>query len=545
MGARFSRARKGVEAASAFGEITAKKTETEGGENGEVAGNSSTGKDDQPTAPETKTASAVVENTGPETKQPVAESTEETGSVKKTGTQDDENGGNNIDDEETASETKEATAVNAEPQIEPPVTESDKTETPTTEAVKQPASVQDETALLKEEPTSVKEEPALTKEEPALEREEPVLLNEEPSLIKEEPSLVKEEPALLKEEPASVKEEPALTKEEPALETEEPVLLQREPSLVKEEPALVKADPTPGAIEPVEAALTITDAEEVISKHDTTSEPTEKTLTVNNLIESSPVSPEASLISTESVPEDSSMATVKETQIMQNETVEEKADIIVEENLLETSTNLVETELREPEKIGDKVEDVNIKINEDIKQDQEVKEQTTLKETNSDGIISNGDLTIGDNTTKDSGVFLSLENIEPVNVMDEQEKSTQIVETTSEKKADDLLFLENGDKNGIIPEEKNNTTLDELENKVTNNDISSASLLDFATEEPTNFNNSTPTMEKTDAVDGSALKFEPSGIESISSQDLQFLENSKAQNGSKTEDAVVENLLDF
>merc|ERR1712106_59875 len=168
-----------------------------------------------------------------------------------------------------------------------------------------------------------------------------------------------------------------------------------------------------------------------------------------------------------------------------------------------------------------------------------------LKETNSDEIISNGDLTIGDNTTKDSGVFLSLENIEPVNVMDEQEKSTQIVETTSEKKADDLLYLENGDKNGIIPEEKNNTTLDELENKVTNNDISSASLLDFATEEPTNFNNSTPTMETTDALDGSALKFEPSGIESISSQDLQFLENSNAQNGSKTEDAVVENLLDF
>merc|ERR1711892_1006534 len=275
--------------------------------------------------------------------------------------------------------------------------------------------------------------------------------------------------------------------------------------------------------------------------HDTTSEPTEKTLTVNNLIESSPVGPEGSLISTESVPEDSSMATVKETQIMQNKTVEEKADIIVEENLIETSTNLVETELREPEK----VEDVNIKINEDLKQDQEVKEQITLKETNSDGIISNGDLTIGDNTTKDSGVFLSLENIEPVNVMDEQEKSTQIVETTSEKKADDLLYLKNGDKNGIIPEEKNNTTLDELENKVTNNDISSASLLDFATEEPTNFDNSTPTMEKTDAVDGSALKFEPSGIESISSQDLQFLENSKAQNGSKTEDAVVENLLDF
>eukprot|EP00092_Neocalanus_flemingeri_P017123 GFUD01018519.1.p1 GENE.GFUD01018519.1~~GFUD01018519.1.p1 ORF type:complete len:606 (+),score=237.20 GFUD01018519.1:62-1879(+) len=126
-------------------------------------------------------------------------------------------------------------------------------------------------------------------------------------------------------------------------------------------------------------------------------------------------------------------------------------------------------------------------------------------------------------------------------------------EQTKETKTDDLLSLVNVEQE-LKAEPAQEKTLENSENitdltnlEVLDEKVSDpiASLVDFTNVDMENVNSNKDILDKTDAVDFGTLEFEPTGIETIGEKDLAFLEN--CQNGSKNEqeDASVGNLLDF
>jgi len=114
-----------------------------------------------------------------------------------------------------------------------------------------------------------------------------------------------------------------------------------------------------------------------------------------------------------------------------------------------------------------------------------------------------------------------------------------------DKKVSGLFSTNNNEQNDDEPEGDVLIHADDIKMPIKDNEENSTSLLDFGSEEPKVENNDTDSAKKTNAVDVAILEFEPTGIESINTQDLLFLDTVKAQNGSKSEDPEVENLLNF
>jgi len=156
---------------------------------------------------------------------------------------------------------------------------------------------------------------------------------------------------------------------------------------------------------------------------------------------------------------------------------------------------------------------------------------------------------------------MEIENNDSFKVL--EEKIVEDHEEIAQEKVDDLFSLDKGEKkDDNLGSEVVQT--ENLEKRMETNGESSASLLNFGEEEPKTGNEKSSTslldfgaeesnpggndfaaIAKKDVVDIATLDFEPTGIESINSQDLQFLETVKAQTVTKSEDPEVENLLNF
>ena len=250
-----------------------------------------------------------------------------------------------------------------------------------------------------------------------------------------------------------------------------------------------------------------------------------------------------------------------------SEFIQEKGNLSSPSSTKGEEKNLEQTEAE------DKMDSVTVEVEQEtdiLNPLEETNKQETLNDANvlidtrSLDLVSNTDLFTGDNSQlieNTDNHIMEIENDDGFKVL--EEKIVEDHDEIAQEKVDDLLSLDKGEKkDDNLGSEVVHT--ENLEKQMRTNEESSASLLNFGEEEPKTGNeksstslldfgaeesnpggNDTTVIAKKDVVDIATLDFEPTGIESINSQDLQFLETVKAQNVTKSEDPEVENLLNF
>merc|ERR1719233_170739 len=180
--------------------------------------------------------------------------------------------------------------------------------------------------------------------------------------------------------------------------------------------------------------------------------------------------------------------------------------------------------------------------NAEVQQEQDAlkhQEETNKQETLDDANIPNDTKTL--DLVSNTDLFTA-ENSQLIEKNDNHVMGEEILKAHYEiakEKVDDLFLLGNVEKNGHMQEGDEVIPAENLEKPMNNTENSSASLLDFGAEEPKTGHSDATAIKKKDVPDITGLDFEPTGIESINTQDLQFLETSKAQNVTKFEDPEV------
>merc|ERR1719206_417792 len=242
------------------------------------------------------------------------------------------------------------------------------------------------------------------------------------------------------------------------------------------------------------------------------------------------------------------------------------------ENLSSPSSTKGEEKNLEQTEAEDKMDSVTVEVEQEtdiLNHLEETNKQETLNDANvlidtrSLDLVSNTDLFTGDNSQlieNTDNHIMEVENDDSFKVLEEkikedhneiaQEKVDDLFSVDKGEKKDDkscseVVHTENLEKQMKVGESSASLLNFGEEEPKSGNEKSSTSLLDFGEEESNPGGNDTTAIMKKDVVDIATLDFEPTGIESINSQDLQFLETVKAQNVTKSEDPEVENLLNF
>lgn len=470
MGSRFSKARRGVEAAAAFGEAKDKKEAINTTENDKGVINNNT----------------------------------------------------NDKQEDSGKETEEVPVIdNKEPEIKQSILEDDINKKSTSASVIEPAKTMEECAVVKDVPLD-----ETTLEEKIEEKEVADNLNDKVSDdnnrdVQTDGTMIDAIDKILPENKQSLLDFEETSTNESALVKEEALLMTEEPDLIEKELISVTKDTT------IEEDLTFNGP--VLS---------ESNLLGENSSESAK--------SCEAILTPTNDKTVDEKISLENQQEEHDLSELIqhEENPstpVSTNDEIKKIDKTEPE---DKMDSGNAEVQQEqdaLKHQEETNKQETLDDAN----IPNDTKTL--DLVSNTDLFTA-ENSQLIEKNDNHVMGEEILKAHDEnakEKVDDLFLLGNVEKNGHMQEGDEVIPDENLEKRMKDTKNSSASLLDFGAEEPETGHSDATAIEKKDVPDITGLDFEPTGIESINTQDLQFLETSKAQNVTKFEDPEVENLLNF
>lgn len=470
MGSRFSKARRGVEAAAAFGEVKDKKEASNTTENDKGVINNNT----------------------------------------------------NDKQEDSGKETKEVPVIdNKEPEIKQSIVEDDINEKSSSVSVIEPAQTFEECAVVKDVPL---DETALG--EKIDKKEVADNVNDKDSGdnnrdVQTDGTTIDPIDKIEPENKQSLLDFEETSTKESALVKEEPLLITKEPDLIGKE------------------LISVTE--------DTTKE--------ENLIFNGPVLSESNLLgenssesakSCEAILTPTDDKTVDEKIIIENQ--QKELDLSELKQNEENPSTVVSTNNEMKKLDQTEAEDKMDSVNAEVQQEQDTLnhlEETEKQETLYDANIPDDTKTV--DLVSNTDLFTG-ENSQLIEKADNHEMGEDILKAHDEipkEKVDDLFLLGNVEKNGDMHDGTEVIHAGNSEKQMTDNVNSSASLLDFGVQEPKSENNDTTAIKKADVADVTGLDFEPTGIESINTQDLQFLETNKAQNVTKFEDPEVENLLNF
>jgi len=468
MGSRFSKARRGVEAAAAFGEAKDKKEAINTTENDKGVINNNT----------------------------------------------------NDKQEDSGKETKEVLVVdNKEPEIKQSILEDDIKEKSTSASVIEPAKTIEECAVVKDVPHD-----ETTLEKKIDKKEVADNLNDKVSEdnnrdVQTDGTMTDAIDKILPENQQSLLDFEETSTNESALVKEEAVLMTEEPDLIEKELISVTKDTTK--------------EEDLISNGPVLSES-------NLLGEDSSVSAKSS----EALLTPTNDKTDDEKISMDNQQKEHDLSELIQNEENQSTPASTNDEMKKIEQT--EAEDKMDSVNAEVQQEQDALkhlEETNKQEAINDANIPNDTKTL--DLVSNSDLFTG-ENSQLIEKTDNHVMGEEMLKANDEiikEKVDDLFLLGNMEKNGDMQEGDEVIPAENLEKQMKDNESSSASLLDFGAEEPKTVNSDA--IKKKDVPDITGLDFEPTGIESINTQDLQFLEANKAQSVTKFEDPEVENLLNF
>jgi len=577
MGAKFSRAKKGVEAASAFGEITSTKTETEDGENNveAVANTADVGeKTDIPTTDQNTNGDVnktsddikiVTEANANEKKDTSAELIKE--SENKTDVKTEET--NNAPDDLLAKKSTDNEVKNASPKVTKPA-ETIVDDISTKESVAEPSKPQEnsepETKTTEKEATDLVNV-SNVENKIEVEQSDQTEVPKDSEVVKEAESIDKKEISevtktddvkadsltVLPEtkEPAEVLVDTEATKEvstDIIAEVPKEVLkliekketsavtksddLPLETAIIEDHATTLKAETIavlPGTKEPAEVAVeTLVSADTEVIKEVSTD--------VNQQDDNIEVELEATKKQDENVPNNTDPAP-HEVKVISS--AKDKTETINLENAENQSTLVtIDSDKNEECKPLDTTADDQIKEN--ISKEKSSEDIKPLED-----IISKDDQ-VKEIKTEESEVIKSEEVQTQQKEISTAEELVKVEETPGEPN-NDILDLMGNDKIEPKPEPALLTNiLDEVcETKIDDSNLSSP-IVAIQNGDIKNAENAESTPGKTNG-DVSHIDFEPTGIETIGKEDLLFLEDCKKQNETenKNMDVAVDNLLEF